>query len=64
MSQIISNSIYGHQLLDIVNPIKDMNASDIIEKDYKISHVDMGPSTLEGDVYHADFSVHALIERA
>lgn len=41
-----------------------MNASDIIENYYKIIRVDMGPSTLEGDVYHADFSVHALIKRA
>lgn len=31
--------------------------------DYKINHVDMGPSTMEGDVYHTDFLVNALIKR-
>lgn len=44
--------------------MRDVNKNEIIEADYKISHVDMGPSTLEGDVYHANFSVNALIKRA
>lgn len=64
MSRIIFYSVFGHQLLEIKNPIRDMKENEIIKNDYKISHVDMGPSTLEGDVYHANFLVNALIRRA
>lgn len=31
--------------------------------DYKVAHVDMGPPTLEGDMYHANYSVNTLIKR-
>ncbi len=34
------------------------------EADYKISHFDMGPFNLEGEAYHANFLVNALIKRA
>lgn len=54
----------GHQILEITDFVGSIDASYVIEKDYKINHVDMGHSTLEWDVYHADFLVHALIRRA
>lgn len=64
ISQIISDSAYGHQILKIVDPVGSIDASNVTEKKYMIIHVDMEPSTIEGDFYHADFLVHALIKRA
>lgn len=61
---MIIDSAFGHQLLEIADPIKDLSENELIEVDYKVTHVDMGPYTFEGDVYHVDYSVNALIKRA
>lgn len=63
MSRILTNPTFGNQVLEIADPIKDLNEDEITVADYKFTHVDIGPQTLEGDIYHADFSVNALIQR-
>lgn len=63
MSRIISDFSSGNQILEI-DSIRSIDACNVTKKDYKINHVDKGAFTLEGDFYHADSLVHALIKRA
>lgn len=62
MSRIINDEVSRHQLLEVADPIGDLNENKITTNDYKITHVDMGLATFEGDVYHAGFSMDALIK--
>lgn len=64
MSRIINDEVSIHQLLEVADPIGELNENKITANDYKITHVDMGPATFEGDVYHFGFSVDALIKCA
>lgn len=63
MSQMVVDPNSGHRVLEIAGPIGDKEEHKVTEQDFNLSRVDIDPATLEGDIYHAKFSVSMLLKR-
>lgn len=63
MGKIIIDPNIEYQILEISNRIVDKNEHQIIEEDFSVSHIDMGPSNNEGDIYNGNFSMGNLSKR-
>lgn len=64
MAKMIIDPQTEHHLLEIADPNVEKSEHEITEGEFNIRRIDMGPSTTEGDIYHAKLFVVVLSKRA